>query len=178
MSTPDPHAEDIADLYAQVGRLTAELDRVQAVLEDLQAAGPPAGDASVVQAPPFLLLLNRASEHYRQELAGLVRWVNLVVVPNYGREVTGAAPWCAQWWAHPEAVARLHAAWLAWQGLTDPQTGGVTGPSVWHRDHLDPALLHLRSPQGPFSACMTNPDSEHHEDLLLPRTQQLPGNPN
>ncbi|MFB7356113.1 DinB/UmuC family translesion DNA polymerase [Streptomyces gardneri] len=45
------------------------------------------------------------------------------------------------------AIARLHALWLAWQELTDPATCGYTGPSVWHRDHLDPCPLSSASPE-------------------------------
>ncbi|MET9991078.1 DUF4913 domain-containing protein [Streptomyces mutabilis] len=62
------------------------------------------------------------------------------------------APWCPRWWEHLEAVARLHALWLAWQELTDPRAGAV-GPSVWHRDHLAPAMSELRDPAGPFAGC-------------------------
>ncbi|MBT2469543.1 hypothetical protein J7E97_17065, partial [Streptomyces sp. ISL-66] len=46
-------------------------------------------------------------------------------------------------------MARLHALWLAWQELTDPDTCGYAGPSTWHRDHQDP--LHART------ACLERP---------------------
>ncbi|MFI8200406.1 DUF4913 domain-containing protein [Streptomyces sp. NPDC085942] len=58
------------------------------------------------------------------------------------------------WFKHNVAVARLHAAWLAWQELTDPATCGYTGPSVWHRDHLDPVLRELRGSSNPFAGCV------------------------
>ncbi|MGA5425145.1 DUF4913 domain-containing protein [Streptomyces lavendulocolor] len=48
---------------------------------------------------------------------------------------------------------RLHALWLAWQELTDPATCGYTGPSVWHRDHLDPCMRELRPSNSPFAGC-------------------------
>ncbi|CAM2743816.1 MULTISPECIES: DUF4913 domain-containing protein [Streptomyces] len=47
--------------------------------------------------------------------------------PVYGREVTSSSPWCQQWAHHPEAVARLHALWLAWQQYTDAEAG-LAGP--------------------------------------------------
>jgi hypothetical protein len=120
--------------------------------------------------PPFIVHLTGGL--HRVELASLAAWVEQVLVPVYGRKVSAAAPWCARWWAHPEAVARLHATWLAWQELCDTRTGGLTGPSTWHREHLDPMLAHLRSPQGPFASCMTIPGVVNH--TLLPRPGVVP----
>lgn len=57
--------------------------------------------------------------------------------------------------------------WLAWQELTDPATCGYTGPSVWHRDHLDPCLRELRASSGPFAGCVKG---EHQIDHRLPGT--------
>ncbi|MFF8938132.1 DUF4913 domain-containing protein [Streptomyces paradoxus] len=48
------------------------------------------------------------------------------------------------------------ALWLAWQGCTDPASCGYTGPSVWHRDHLDPCMRELRGPGGPFASRTKN----------------------
>lgn len=111
-----------------------------------------------------------------EEIENLADWVERVIVSVYGGEVRAGAPWCAQWYMHAEAVARLHAAWMAWQGLVaDPKAGGATGPSAWHRLHLDPMLAQLRSPQGPFAACMTNPDSDNHRLLPRPTTVTPPG---
>ncbi|MGW2563029.1 DUF4913 domain-containing protein [Streptomyces sp. NPDC001514] len=69
-------------------------------------------------------------------------------VPGYLAEPSHDARWCHLWFEHSVAIARLHALWLAWQELTDPATCGYTGPSVWHRDHLDPCMGELRSPSG------------------------------
>ncbi|MDI3101856.1 DUF4913 domain-containing protein [Streptomyces sp. AN-3] len=76
-----------------------------------------------------------------------------MLVPGYLAEPSADARWCHLWFEHPVAVARLHACWLAWQELTDPATCGYTGPSVWHRDHLDPCLRELRDSSGPFAGC-------------------------
>lgn len=70
--------------------------------------------------------------------------------------------WCAQWWAHTEAVLRLEAAWKAWEVLRlDPGTGA----SVWLRDHADPCTAALSSPEGPFSRCS---DTAHKLPPTLP----------
>ncbi|GGV18264.1 hypothetical protein GCM10010260_67550 [Streptomyces filipinensis] len=85
-------------------------------------------------------------------MRNLALWVADLLLPVYGREVTSQQPWCSRWWEHLEAVARLHALWLAWQEYTDP-AAGVSGPALWHRDHLGPVLSELRSPTGPFAGC-------------------------
>jgi hypothetical protein len=93
--------------------------------------------------------------------------VHYLFLPVYGREISTTRPWCTKWWEHPEAVARLHALWLAWQQLTDAEAG-LSGPSTWHRDHLDQALVHLRAPDGPFAACTTSPARPTHRVLATP----------
>ncbi|MCM1937701.1 DUF4913 domain-containing protein [Streptomyces sp. G3] len=102
------------------------------------------------QAPAFILYLD--GEEYAEEMRNLALWVSDLLLPVYGREVTSAQPWCPRWWEHLEAVARLHALWLAWQEYTDPEAG-VSGPAVWHRDHLGPVMTELRAPNGPFAGC-------------------------
>ncbi|MDJ1131996.1 DUF4913 domain-containing protein [Streptomyces iconiensis] len=113
----------------------------------------------------FILAL--AGTSYAQELAALKVWVEDLLLPVYGREITSTRPWCPQWTEHPEAVARLHALWLAWQQFTDAEAG-LAGPSLWHRDHLDPGLMQLRAPDGPFSACTTSPSRPNHRLLASP----------
>ncbi|MFE1072922.1 DUF4913 domain-containing protein [Streptomyces sp. NPDC058783] len=102
------------------------------------------------QAPAFILYLD--GEEYAEEMRNLALWVSDLLLPVYGREVTSAQPWCPRWWEHLEAVARLHALWLAWQEYTDPEAG-VSGPAVWHRDHLGPVMTELRAPNGLFAGC-------------------------
>ena len=117
--------------------------------------------------PTSVFILALGPKAYAVELAALTNWVHDLLLPVYGREITTGRPWCRQWQEHPEAVARLHALWLAWQQLTDAQAG-LTGPSTWHRDHLDPALLQLRTPDGPFGACTTSAARPHHRLLASP----------
>lgn len=126
------------------------------------------GDSKAEQAgaPTFIVFFNQGSNEEHDELLALDNWIRDVLIPTYIRQVSSRQPWCARWWEHPEAVARLHALWMAWQELTDEQAGGHTGPSVWHRDHLDDAMAKLRSPDGPFNACMINPRQPTHRANL------------
>ncbi|WP_245714997.1 DUF4913 domain-containing protein [Micromonospora inyonensis] len=70
--------------------------------------------------------------------------------------------WCPRWWAHPEAVSRLHAGWQAWDALraSDP-----TGMSVWWVHHVDPHLDRLAAEYGPLNRC--RPD-KHVDATTLP----------
>ncbi|WP_432198582.1 DUF4913 domain-containing protein [Streptomyces sp. bgisy027] len=180
---------DLDDLVATVSRLVAESRKQGETLARLtddqpsQDDGEPAdpvhpespGSASAstpaegtaVGGPASVFILALGAQAYAKELAALTNWVHNLLLPVYGREITTGRPWCHQWQEHPEAVARLHALWLVWQQLTDVQAG-LTGPSTWHRDHLDPALLQLRTPDGPFGACTTNAARPHHRLLASP----------
>ncbi|MEU6478962.1 DUF4913 domain-containing protein [Streptomyces sp. NPDC047017] len=101
-------------------------------------------------APPFIFYMD--GEEYLRELRTLTTWVSDLLLPLYGREATSQQPWCPRWWEHLEAIARLHALWLAWQECTGA-AAGASGPSAWHRDHLGPAMAELRSATGPFAGC-------------------------
>lgn len=75
------------------------------------------------------------------------------------RRVDGRAlTWCARWWEHPEAIARLAALWRAFEYLSvDP----ALGMSTWWLHHADPHLAVLLDPErGPFAGCA--PDGTHH----------------
>ncbi|MFF4362951.1 DUF4913 domain-containing protein [Streptomyces sp. NPDC001351] len=182
---------DLDDLVATVARLVAESRRQGETLARLtddqpapqdgepadperpenpaSASGPTGGNTNGTKedAPASVFILALGAQAYAVELAALTNWVHNLLLPVYGREITTGRPWCQQWQEHPEAVARLHALWLAWQQLTDVQAG-LTGPSTWHRDHLDPALLQLRTPDGPFGACTTSAARPHHRLLASP----------
>ncbi|MER6672748.1 DUF4913 domain-containing protein [Streptomyces sp. NPDC000983] len=97
-------------------------------------------------------ILYQEGTEYGRTLRRLTLWVHHVLLPVYGREVTSSAPWCSRWWEHPEAVAQLHALWLAWEELTESDTPG-SGPVTWHRDCLGPVMHSLRDPAGPFAGC-------------------------
>ena len=88
------------------------------------------------------------------------------LAPMYRRRIGATYAWCPEWWRHAEAAARLEALWLAWEyfRLESPPT---TGMSVWFRDHADPHMGVLLSPDGPFKGC--SPDDGHD-----PHTPPLP----
>ncbi|MFC7872019.1 DUF4913 domain-containing protein [[Kitasatospora] papulosa] len=167
--------EDLEDLKAQVAALTTQLNALTdavgegeeggEVVPDEQAAKDDATHEDEWQFPPFILLLD--PPEYDDELRALVEWVEGVLVPGYLAEPSADARWCHLWFEHPVAIARLHALWLAWQEQTDPASCGYTGPSIWHRDHLDPCLLQLRGSSGPFAGCTKG---EHQVDHRMPGT--------
>ncbi|WP_199829290.1 DUF4913 domain-containing protein [Streptomyces sp. WM6368] len=155
--------QNLEDLKAQVARLTVQVQALTEVADADEGEAPADGGSMVsgeenggqeedeAQFPPFILLLD--SPQYDDELRALIEWVEGVLVPGYLAEPSAEARWCHVWFEHPVAVARMHALWLAWQELTDPATCGYTGPSAWHRDHLDPCLRELRNSSGPFAGC-------------------------
>lgn len=185
---------DLDDLAAILERLVKKTEAQGRMLERLKSEGSgtdrapdDAEDANLEQGddelpsepdsaqemsgearqPASVFILALDNEAYGIELDALTAWVNHLLLPVYGRETTTSRPWCHQWHDHPEAVARLHALWLAWQQFTDVEAG-LAGPSIWHRDHLDPTWLQLRAPDGPFAACTTNPNRPHHRLLPTP----------
>lgn len=169
--------EDIEDLKAKLAALSAQVEALtrggdadpgEASADDAATAGGETAETAAEEEdewkyPPFILLLD--PPEYDAELRGLVEWVEGVLVPGYLAEPSADAKWCHLWFEHPVAIARLHAAWLAWQECTDPASCGYTGPSVWHRDHLDPALRELRGSSGPFAGCVKG---EHQLAHRLP----------
>ena len=118
------------------------------------------------EGPRFILYFDGAA--YEQELEQLAVWVEELLIPVYGREVSSTAMWCPRWWAHPEAVARLHALYLAWMVLTG-EGSELYGPAMWHRDYLDPTMAALRSPDGPFAGCTSLGERPKHRVLEAPR---------
>ncbi|WP_415942061.1 DUF4913 domain-containing protein [Streptomyces sp. 067-1] len=188
-STPEPFRVsdgDLDDLASTLAKTMAEvrqhgviLDRLGSEPDPVPAAGQPtdgapeagAADPEQSDGPASLFILALGGEAYAVELAALSDWVHYLFLPVYGREISTTRPWCAQWYEHPEAVARLHALWLAWQQFTDTEAG-LSGPSTWHRDHLDQALMHLRAPDGPFAACTTSTNRPNHRVLATPAPEQ------
>ncbi|MFI5993938.1 DUF4913 domain-containing protein [Streptomyces sp. NPDC051362] len=182
-ATPEPEPfrvpdEDLDDLASTLAKTMAEVRQHGVILDRLgseptapqPAADAPAAetaDADQAEGPTSVFILALGGKAHAVELAALSDWVNYLFLPVYGREISTTRPWCDQWHEHPEAVARLHALWLAWQHLTDAEAG-LSGPSTWHRDHLDQALVHLRAPDGPFAACTTSPTRPNHRVLATP----------
>lgn len=174
--------DDLDDLAVTLAKTMAEvrehgviLDRIRAegdAPSETQRADLPATEAEEEAGPTSVFILALGGAEYDAEITALRDWVNHLFLPVYGREISTTRPWCAQWEQHPEAVARLHALWLAWQQLTDVEAG-LSGPSTWHRDHCDQALVHLRAPDGPFAACTTSANRPNHRLLATPAPEQL-----
>lgn len=164
--------QDLEDLKAHIARLDSQVTTLmeapapdEPLADDNASLGnepdnPDEPDASERKYPPLILLLE--PPQYDDELRALIEWVEGVLVPAYLAEPSSEARWCHLWFEHLPAVARLHACWLAWQELTDPAGCGYTGPSVWHRDHLDPCIRELRGPQGPFRDCTKGEHQVNH----------------
>lgn len=70
-------------------------------------------------------------------------------------EVSGdreRAPWCPEWWLHPEVVARLWALYLAWINVDASES--VAALSDWWLNHWDRHRAVLFDGQtGPFREC-------------------------
>ncbi|RMI46739.1 DUF4913 domain-containing protein [Streptomyces triticirhizae] len=176
---PEPIRLDPADLATHLARLSNvfnnpaednELDPLEDLDDELPQPARPGGAGFI------LLKHGRARE---RELARLVRWVDDILLPNYGREISTPVPWCPWWPQHPEAVARLHALWAAWRQHI-ARDAGPSGPAIWHRDFLDHTMAQLRSAMGPFAACMTHPHRPAHRLLPPPPNTNTddPGVPN
>ncbi|MFJ6889891.1 DUF4913 domain-containing protein [Streptomyces californicus] len=177
LNVPVGMFQDIEDIKAELLRLNTLVSTLtgsdgaepgEAPADDAAAGGEPAEEEAADdewQYPPFILLLDPPA--YDDELRALIEWVEGVLVPGYLAEPSADARWCHLWFEHSVAIARLHAVWLAWQELTDPASCGYTGPSVWHRDHLDPALRELRGSTGPFAGCTKG---EHQIEHRMPST--------
>ena len=101
------------------------------------------------------------------DMRTLVAWVENNITTLIARKVPttdGAPRWCACWWDHAEAIARLEAARQAWIALS---TAGGSG-LVTYFDYLDRVVLAvLTSDTGPFARC--NPRT-HTPDRPLGHT--------
>ncbi|MGW1281746.1 DUF4913 domain-containing protein [Streptomyces tsukubensis] len=169
---------DLNDLVSTMNRLVTETQRQSETIarltgEDEENAPGEAestgtdGSPAEPEGPSSIFILALAGTAYEEELKALGTWVERLLLPVYGREITTGRPWCFEWREHPEAIARLHGLWLAWQQFTDTEAG-LAGPATWHRDHLDTTWLQLRAPDGPFGACTTSAARPSHRLLPAP----------
>ena len=175
-STPSPPQEYTQDTASHQNPSNEEETSAAVAAKQTSPSDPDhRDDGDSGQAPTFILYFDAGSPEEDAELRALDEWVSGVLIPTYVHDVNDRRPWCSRWWEHPEAVAQLHALWLAWLELTDPDTGGHTGPSVWHRDHLDDVMARLRSPEGPFRACMIDPRNPAHRPNVTTPITRYPG---
>jgi hypothetical protein len=92
-------------------------------------------------------------------------FVEQLLRPVYRRRLGADRLWCAHWFLHAEAVARLEGVWRAYERLRVEDEW--TGISTWQRDFLDYHLGVLMDSAGPFQLCL-----DGHVDL-----PPLPGVP-
>jgi len=92
-------------------------------------------------------------EPHRQHFQSLEEFVTDYVLENWERKNTsddGDLRWCALWWEHPEAIARLEHVWEAFEAARREPPPAM---SSWWRDHLDHHMGRLTDPRGPFEQC-------------------------
>jgi hypothetical protein len=154
----------LLDQSAEQARVLDHLSAAPSPFPALPAPVPSPAPPPAAEPRPILTL---EGEEFENELDALSDWVEDFLLEVYGREVSTAAPWCERWQEHREAVARLHALWMAYQQHIEPEAG-PSGPAVWHRDFLDHTMTAVRAPNGPFAACMTNPERPTHRILPGP----------
>lgn len=80
----------------------------------------------------------------------LTAWMTEWFLPTWQHRLDQSQIWCAQWWQHAEAIARLEAMWRAWEAL---RLDGALGMATWWRDVADYQMLQLLDQNGPFAAC-------------------------
>lgn len=92
-------------------------------------------------------------EPHRQHFQSLEEFVTDYVLENWERKNSsddGDLRWCAKWWEHPEAIARLEHVWEAFEAARREPPPAM---SSWWRDHLDHHMARLTDPRGPFEQC-------------------------
>ena len=93
----------------------------------------------------------------------VITWFSECLSPLIRRRMGGGRGWCAQWWSHPEALARLTAAWSCWEVA---RIEGGPAMSAWFIHTMDPHLDRLMDVErGPFQRCS---DRGHDGESLKP----------
>jgi hypothetical protein len=77
-------------------------------------------------------------------------WVESWLVLTVRRRLGPHMAWCADWWAHREAAARVESLWAAWELA---QAEGGASPSQWWVYHFTPHWAALTDARGPFAGC-------------------------
>lgn len=126
-----------------------------------------------LRTPPSGMFAELSGDTSDTVYGSVVEFVENYLSMIYQRQVTDTTEtvWCPEWWQHPEAVARLHSLWRAWE---NSRLDGATGLSDWFSIHADKQMHQLLAPAGPFRYCSAR---HGHKDLLppLPTTQVQSG---
>jgi hypothetical protein len=134
-----PDLVSVEEVVARVAALTTRVEQAEQQLTERAPAGsgevPGGGDEG--QGPLY---------------SDVEAWVNTYLLPTFPRpfDTVGVTRWywCAQWWAHDEAVTRFMALWYAWESARLEMTGMVGWLQL-----LDQNLPILCGEDGPFRAC-------------------------
>ena len=112
-----------------------------------------------------------------EQRTAFIKWVQLQLsrVEAYGQPVRKQAPWCREWWKHPEVVQRLHVAWRAYLKAAKLQAeGDGLAKSAWWIQHWDHhARIIFDEQYGPFRACNSAghlADNKGEPLILIPQT--------
>lgn len=165
---PDALDEELEELV--------EADLIDPLDERLPPPGQPPDPRAAGHDDPDDQQQQDDEEEPRPVFAAVESWVEEIFAKTYIRDLGPDSRWCARWWAHPEAVARLTGLWLTWERAyqrdhADPADD--TAMATWIRDYLDRLLPPLMSSRGPFAACRPE---QHMDQEPLP-TEPAPALP-
>jgi len=130
-------ADDIAELFAAIRDLQAEVSELQ--------ADEPIGPASV--------------EAVFVDASDLQGWVDNTLQPMLTElaSATEYPAWCTEWHLHPLIAWMFETAYLAWSEIED-----TPSRTKWMGDVLLPLRSVICSPDGPFTLCKTS----HHGQAI------------
>lgn len=92
----------------------------------------------------------------KPQYASVYEFVDAIILPFYGTTEAriNSVNWSARWWAHPEAVTRLHALWMRYETLRESEP--ATFLETFFRVHADYHMSVLMKDSGVFADCRTD----------------------
>lgn len=126
-----------------------------------------AAEAEAALRPAAEMAAGEEEAEEEPHYANVYVFVETFLIGIYARHYRPAGQWrwCAHWWEHHEAVARLEALWQAFEALRmQPGTGAAT----WWRDYADPTMTALTDHAGPFAQCKAGREPVHEIPSPLP----------
>lgn len=163
MNTPEQPVE----LAQRVKALETEVNELGAQMDDVRQGNPPRPAHSPPGRPVGAGDPAGGEEPVTPFYGSLLEFVIEGFAPVYCRATTPTVRWCATWWDHAEAIYRLEALWRTWELYRlEPRLGIAS----WLRDYLDPQLVALTSPTGPFAQCT----DDRHSPIKALRSEYPP----
>jgi hypothetical protein len=156
--------EQPVGLAERVMTLETDLKELGGLMDDIRQ-GHPAGPAQTPPGGPGDP--GDGEEPVTPFYGSLLEFVVEGLAPVYCRATSPTMRWCPSWWDHAEAIYRLEALWRTWELYRlEPRLGIAS----WLRDYLDPQLVALTSPTGPFAQCT----DDRHSPLKALRSEYPP----